>query len=333
MAASKKPSATSFLNEDTPITDAFETVGDAKIVPPTWIIKDIVPTGLVIYLAPPKNFKSTVILNWALSCIEKDVTALPQHMSQCVRPGPVIMISTETTAGTIKFDALFGLRVHILSSDPLYCQTNPFAFRLDNADNMKTLLWWLNRIRPSMLVFDPLRNSHSIDENDAGAMVAIIQPLQQYAIKNDMALVIVHHTKKPGDKAKPDDILDPNMGRGTSALIGLADGIITQVVTNGPNQKDYDETALPMIRMAGLYKRGKEFRQDVELNVEWALMKMDTEIAANVYNTILEESMSSVKLAETLNLKEVDVLKYTNYMYKNKIISKSANGKVWEVEQ
>lgn len=334
MAANKpsKPSAVNYLNLDTPIEHAFQPVGDAQINAPKWIIKNVIPTGLTLYISPPKQFKSTTLLHWALRCLGKNSTALPEHLSKCERPGPVIMISTETTAGTIKFDALFGLRVHILSSDPLYAQTDPFAFRLDNPDNMLELLYWLKRIKPSMLVIDPLRNSHGVDENDAGEMVQLVQPLQQYAIKNDMALVIVHHMKKPPDKAKAEDMLKPDMARGTGALFGLADGLLSQIVTGAAKGETLDEDALPQLIIAGTFKRGKPLWEEVELNVEWTKMKLDVEIAANVYNIILDAPCTLEHVAKKLALELPNVLKYTNYMYKNDIIKKTANGKGWEVE-
>lgn len=335
MASSKTKtpvtSAVNFLNNDTPITQAFSVVGDSQITAPKWIIRNVIPVGLTLYISPPKQFKSTTLLHWAMRCIGKTSTALPEHLSKCDKPGPVVMITTETTDGTIKFDALFGLGVHILSSDPIYAQTDPFAFRLDNPDNMLELLYWLKRIKPSMLVIDPLRNSHGVDENDAGEMVGIVQPLQQYAIKNDMALVIVHHMKKPPEKAKPDDMLRPDMARGTGALFGLADGLLSQIVINALPD-DVTSDSLPQLIMAGTFKRGKPLREEVELNVEWTKLKLDVEIAASVYNLILDAPISTEHIASKLSLGVSDILKYTNYMYKQKITRKTANGKAWEVE-
>jgi hypothetical protein len=327
MAATKpvKPaSSVNFLSSDTPLTHAFDVVGEAEIVPPKWIIKGVIPTGLTVYISPPKNFKSTVLLHWVLRCLKKTSTVLPEHLSQPAVTGPVIMLSTETTAGTIKFDALFGLRVHVTAGDPLFCQTDPFAFRLDNEDNMKELIYWLRRIKPVMLVIDPLRNSHGVDENDAGEMVKLVQPLQQYAIKNDMACVIVHHTKKPSEKSKPDDNLRPEMARGTGALFGLADGLLSQIVLTS-------ETEQPQLRIAGVFKRGPSFTEDVDLNVEWAQMKLDVEIAASVYNLVLDGRKTTAEICEKVDLREAEVLKYLNYMYKNKIIDKTL--KHWEIEE
>lgn len=262
-------------------------------------------------------------MHWATRIVGKNSTALPEHLSKVIKPGPVIMISTETTPGTIKFDCLFGLKVHILESDPLWCQCDPLAFRLDNPDNVKELIYWLRRIQPSLCVFDPLQNSHGADENNAGEMVKIIQPLQQYSINNDMAMVIVHHDKKPPEKAKHEDILKPEMARGTGALFGLADGLLAQVVTSM-------DTEFPQLLMAGKYKRGKPFTEEVELNCDWAAHKLDTEVASLVYNIIHDSPADTDKIADLLKLKDTEVLRYTHYMYKNKIINKTPNDE-WEI--
>jgi len=319
-------SAVNYLNSDTPITDAFAIVGESDIIPPKWVIKGMIPTGLTVYIAPPKSFKSTTLLHWALRVAGKETsTLIPEHLSHCDRPGPVIMIATETTPGAVKFDALFGLRVHITASDPLYCQSDPFAFRLDNPDNVKELLYWLRRVRPSMLIIDPLRNSHGVDENDAGEMVKLVQPLQQYAIKNDMACVIVHHTKKPSEKAKPEDILKPEMARGTSALFGLADGMISQVILD-------DKLEQPLVKIAGVFKRGASVLEDVTLNLEWTKAKLNMETASNVYNTLNTKPHTVKELASKVELSESEALKYINYMNKNDIISRTSTPNTWEVK-
>lgn len=312
-----------YLNEDTPISHAFDVVGAADIVPPKWIIKGVLPIGLTMFFAPPKNFKSTVLAHWIAKILGKESTLLPEHLSQVVKPGPVITIATESQSGVLKFDMLFGLGVHILESDPLYNQSDPWAFRLDNPMNMKELFYWMDRIQPSLVVFDPLRNSHSADENDAGEMVAIAQPFQQFCIKREIAGMFVHHTKKADKKDKVEDILRADNARGTGSITGLCDGILSQVVLD--NTLD-----LPQLRIAGTLKRGKPFQEDIDLNVEWAKLELETDIAANVYNIVLHIPSTSEEIATKLEIKESEVLKYVNYMYKKKIIER--RGKKWGIE-
>ncbi len=324
------------LNDDIPIDYAFETVGSAKIEPPKWIIENVIPVGLTIYKSPPKMFKSTSLLHFACCVLGKNSTVFPQKFSKVIRPGPVIMLPAEATAGAIKFDAMFGLKIHILDTDPFYCQSDPMRFRLDNKDNMKELFYWLRRIKPSMVIFDPARNLHSADENDSGEMIAIAQPLQQFAVANDMAVIFVHHDKKPDAKAKPEDILKPENARGSGAWFGLADALLAQVVMNQASLSD--ETVAdtkPIIKFGATLKRGAPILEDIELNLEWGLMKLDMTIASKIYNIIYDagNGVSTGTLCEQTGHKGHNILKYLTYMNKHRIITNNNEHDLWEIER
>lgn len=336
MAATPQPTTLNNLNDDIPIDYAFETVGSARIEPPKWVIENVIPVGLTIYKSPPKMFKSTTLLHFALRVIGKNSTVFPERFSKVIRPGPVCIIAAEATAGAIKFDAMFGLRVHILDTDPLYCQSDPMRFRLDNKENMKELFYWLRRIRPSMCIFDPARNLHSADENDSGEMITIAQPIQQFAIANDMAAVFVHHDKKPDAKAKPEDILKPENARGSGAWFGLADALLAQVVMNQAGLNDETiEAQKPMIKFGATLKRGAPILEDIELNLEWGLMKLDMTIASQIYNLIYDTGtgVSTKTVCEETNHKTHVALKYLSYMNKHKIITNNNKNDLWEIER
>lgn len=332
----QKLSIINALNDDVPIEYAFQTVGSARIEAPKWIIENVIPVGLTIYKSPPKMFKSTTLLHFALRVLNKSSTLLPEKYSKVVRPGPVCYIAAEATAGAIKFDAMFGLRVHILDTDPFYCQSDPMRFRLDNKDNMKELFYWLRRIKPSMVIFDPARNLHSADENDSGEMITVAQPIQQFAIANDMAAIFVHHDKKPDPKAKPEDILKPENARGSGAWFGLADALLAQVVMNQAELGDDTiDNVKPLIKFGATLKRGKPILEDVELNLEWGLMKLDMGIASNVYNIIYDagNGISTEAICGMINEKERKILPYLSYMNKHRIITDNNKEGLWEIER
>lgn len=328
----KTPQATTLnhLNDDIPLDYAFEVVGSSKIEAPKWIIENVIPVGLTIYKSPPKMFKSTSLLHFALRVLGKNSTVFPERFSKVIKHGPVVMLSSEATPGAIKFDAMFGLRVHLLDTDPMYCQSDPMRFRLDNKDNMNELFYWLRRIKPAMVIFDPVRNLHSCDENDSGEMVSIAQPIQQFAITNELAAVFVHHDKKPGEKAKPEDILKPENARGSGAWFGLADALLAQVVL--PLTEVSEK---PQIKFAATLKRGQSILEDIELNLEWGLMKLDMTIASAVYNLIYDagNGISTKSLCEQTDHKEHVVLKYLSYMNKNRIITDNTQNGMWEIER
>jgi RecA-family ATPase len=117
------------------------------------------------------------------------------------------------------------------------------------------LLEWVSRVRPCILFIDPLRNCHSLDENDSGGMVMMLQPLQQYAIANDMAVIIVHHSKKIGeDRDGSRRTATAQDMRGSSALFGMADAVLT-MTGKGRSQVHID----------AVFKRGESWQRIIQL--------------------------------------------------------------------
>ena len=68
-----------------------------------------------------------------------------------------------------------------------------------------------------ILVVDPLSELHNAEENDNTALRAVIAEFRRLAIKHNIAVIILHHTRK--GSATPGD---PEMARGASAVIGAA---------------------------------------------------------------------------------------------------------------
>ena len=66
-----------------------------------------------------------------------------------------------------------------------------------------------------LLVIDPLRQYHSADENDNGAMTTISKALAKIAHEERCAVILVHHVSKNGSK---DEDADAAMSRGASAI-------------------------------------------------------------------------------------------------------------------
>jgi hypothetical protein len=91
-----------------------------------------------------------------------------------------------------------------------------------NTIAMNALRSLLEERRPGLLIADPLAELHAAGENDNTALRAIIAEFRALAIEFDMAVIVVHHTRKgavtPGD---------PDSARGGSAIIGAARIVLT----------------------------------------------------------------------------------------------------------
>lgn len=70
-------------------------------------------------------------------------------------------------------------------------------------------------------VFDPLTELHPADENDNGQVGRVARIFRTIAVKADVALCIVHHTRKPAGADAAGAAGDMNSGRGAGALMGV----------------------------------------------------------------------------------------------------------------
>lgn len=87
---------------------------------------------------------------------------------------------------------------------------------------MKMLKDQIRIAAADVLFVDPLAELHNVEENDNGAMRAIVAAFRVMAGELKIAVVIIHHTRKgvmvPGD---------PDAGRGASAIVGASRVVLT----------------------------------------------------------------------------------------------------------
>lgn len=242
--------------DDTPelehldVHGVFTDLGTAERVPPKWVIKDLLPEGMVVLAGPPKTYKSTLELAMVLLASGHVSKALPEAYAP-VRTGRVVLFSYEATAGELRYIAENDIGVPINADESILVADDPFLFRLDDPDGISKLLTWLDELKPLLVCLDPLRDFHSLDENDSGAIIRALRPLQQWAKKNEACALIVHHTKK-----REEGNNTHNDWRGTSALLGMVDGCLT--IT-----RKADETVL----LSAAFKRGATYQRVLQLGV------------------------------------------------------------------
>jgi hypothetical protein len=83
---------------------------------------------------------------------------------------------------------------------PLFFITEP-RIRLDHIKDRQRLTATVKRVVPRLLVLDPLVRMHGTDENDAGAVSALLAHLRELQRRFGLAIVLVHHTRKSGASA------------------------------------------------------------------------------------------------------------------------------------
>jgi hypothetical protein len=154
----------------------------------------------------PKCAKTWLGLDMALSvatgtaCLGK--YAVPE-------PGPVLVYLAEDALLVVR-ERIEGMARHRgldLANVAIHVITAP-VLRLDQ-DRDRTRLWeTTKRLRPRLLLLDPLVRLHGIDENNAGEVAELLAYFRSLQRQFDLSVLLVHHTRK-------------NAARGVTAGQGL----------------------------------------------------------------------------------------------------------------
>jgi len=82
---------------------------------------------------------------------------------------------------------LAGVEIHVITAPVL---------RLDR-DRDRTRLWeTAKRLRPRLLLLDPLVRLHGVDENNAGEVAELLAYFRSLQRQLDLSVLLVHHTRK-----------------------------------------------------------------------------------------------------------------------------------------
>ena len=142
----------------------------------------------------PKCAKTWLGLDMALSvatgtaCLGK--YAVPE-------PGPVLVYLAEDALPVVR-ERVQGMARHRgldLAGVEIHVITAPLL-RLDRGPDRTRLLEITRRLRPRLLLLDPLVRLHGIDENNAGEVAALLAYFRTLQREFDLSVVLVHHTRK-----------------------------------------------------------------------------------------------------------------------------------------
>lgn len=237
------------------LVGVWTDVGDAHKEPPRFIIEGVLPSGIVFLSGPPKAKKTTLELMLALLVAGyNNLKSLPAEMQEVLQTGRVMVMSAEHSAGELRYMIEDGMGVRVKNDKSILIAEDPWLWRLDDEDGMQRLLGWLQDLKPLLFIIDPLVNFHEVDENSSGEMVRLLRPIRKWAKDNDSCFMVVHHVPKK----KSDDKTTYKAGemRGTGALLGMADGVLTLTGVSDD-----------MTHIEAVYKRGRAWQRTVRLGV------------------------------------------------------------------
>ncbi len=160
-----------------------------------WLVEELWGRSSVgVIGGAPKCAKTWLGLDMALSvatgtaCLGK--YAVPE-------PGPVLAylaedalpVVRERVAGMARHRGLdlAGVEVHVITAPVL---------RLDRDRDRARLLETAKRLRPRLLLLDPLVRLHGIDENNAGEVAELLAYFRSLQRQLDLSVLVVHHTRK-----------------------------------------------------------------------------------------------------------------------------------------
>jgi hypothetical protein len=142
----------------------------------------------------PKCAKTWLGLDMALS-VATGTACLGKYTVP--EPGPVLVYLAEDALLVVRERVaamarhrgldLAGVEVHVITAPVL---------RLDRGPDRARLWEATRRLRPRLLVLDPLVRLHGIDENHAGEVAELLAYFRSLQRQLDLSVLLVHHTRK-----------------------------------------------------------------------------------------------------------------------------------------
>jgi RecA-family ATPase len=160
-----------------------------------WLVDSLwAEQGVGFIGGTPKSLKSWIGLDLAVS-VASATPCLGQF--QVRSPGPALVYLAEDRLDVVRerLEALAAARGLLFGGLDVLVITTP-ALRLDVAEHGRRLQATLEAHRPRLLVLDPFVRLHRADENSAQEVAAILASLRELQRRFQLAIVVVHHTRK-----------------------------------------------------------------------------------------------------------------------------------------
>jgi hypothetical protein len=162
---------------------------------PRWLVEGLWGASCVgVIGGAPKCAKTWLGLDLALSVASG--TACLGHYA-VPQPGPVLVYLAEDALPVVR-GRIAGMARHRgldLAAVEVHVITAP-VLRLDRDPDRARLRETARRLRPRLLLLDPLVRLHGIDENHAGEVAELLAYFRALQRQLDLAVVLVHHTRK-----------------------------------------------------------------------------------------------------------------------------------------
>jgi hypothetical protein len=163
--------------------------------PTRWLVEQLWGDSSVGMIGgAPKCSKTWLGLDLALSV----ATGTPCLGKYAVpRSGPTLIYLAEDALPVLR-ERVAGMARHRgvdLADVAMHVITAP-TLRLDRDPHRGRLLETAKRLRPRLVLLDPLVRLHGIDENNAGEVAGLLAYFRLLQRELDLSVILVHHTRK-----------------------------------------------------------------------------------------------------------------------------------------
>jgi hypothetical protein len=160
-----------------------------------WLVEELWGAHAVgVIGGAPKCAKTWLGLDLALS-VATGTACLGRYSVPA--PGPALVYLAEDALPVVR-QRVAGMARHRgidLARIEMHVITAP-VLRLDRDPDRTRLLETTRRLRPRLLVLDPLVRLHGIDENHASEVAALLAYFRSLQRQFDVSVLLVHHTRK-----------------------------------------------------------------------------------------------------------------------------------------
>lgn len=160
-----------------------------------WLVESLWSESSVgVIGGAPKCAKTWLGLDLALS-VATGTACLGRYVVP--RPGSVLIYLAEDALTVVRERVegmarhrgleLAGVDIHVITAASL---------RLDRQPHRAQLLETAKRLRPRLLLLDPLVRLHGLDENNATEVAGLLAYFRELQRQLDLSVILVHHTRK-----------------------------------------------------------------------------------------------------------------------------------------
>jgi hypothetical protein len=161
-----------------------------------FVVDGILAEGcLNLHTAREKVGKSMQATDLA-ACVTNEEPFLDLAVSQ----GTVVLVPIEEHLREVRdrLNARLGGRrdvpLHVLEAN----QGPDSVLNLSNPDSLAALRAMILRLKPKLVILDPMRELHDLSENDSDAMAPLLRPLREIAHSTNCCIHLIHHMGRGG---------------------------------------------------------------------------------------------------------------------------------------